>query len=63
MKPLGFSIEQIRDLLGAFDTLADPASGDRDRAAAHTLVHQTHATPRDASLSSRLDGPSGGVHP
>ena len=43
MKPLGFSIEQIRDLLGAFDTLADPASGDRDRAAAHTLVHQTHA--------------------
>lgn len=47
MKPLGFSIEQIRDLLGALDTLADPASTEAGQAAAQTLVEQTHASAQE----------------
>jgi DNA-binding transcriptional MerR regulator len=47
MKPLGFSIEQIRALLGALDTLAEPGSGDARRVAAQTLVEQTHASARE----------------
>lgn len=47
MKPLGFSIEQIRDLLGALDTLADPTSTEDDQAAAQSLVEQTHASAQE----------------
>jgi DNA-binding transcriptional MerR regulator len=47
MKPLGFSIEQIRGLLVALDTLADPGSSADTRAAAQSLVQQTHASAQD----------------
>lgn len=47
MKPLGFSIEQIRDLLGALDTLAAPVSGADGRVAAQAYVEQTHASARE----------------
>jgi predicted DNA-binding transcriptional regulator YafY len=47
MKPLGFSIEQIRGLLAALDTLADPASDPVATAAARELVDGTHATAQE----------------
>lgn len=47
MKPLGFSIDQIRDLLIALDTLADPASTEEDRAAARSLVDRTRASAQE----------------
>lgn len=34
MKPLGFSLEEMREVLGVLDVLADPAAGDDDRRAA-----------------------------
>ncbi|BDH55288.1 MerR family transcriptional regulator [Tsukamurella sp. PLM1] len=43
MKPLGFSLEQMRDLLAALDTLADPASPSEVRADAATFVDQCSA--------------------
>lgn len=42
MKPLGFTIEQIRQLLDALDVLVDPASRKADRAAARAQVGAIH---------------------
>lgn len=41
MKPLGFSVEAMRQLLDALDTLADPGSA--DSAAARAQVDAIHA--------------------
>lgn len=43
MKPLGFSIEQIRQLLTALDTLADPPVDDGAQDAAREVVAAIHA--------------------
>ena len=42
MKPLGFSIEQMRQLVDALDTLADPATNATDSAAARAKVAAIH---------------------
>ena len=47
MKPLGFSIEQIGDLLRALDTLADAESSEDGRDAAQRLVARTHAVAQE----------------
>lgn len=47
MKPLGFSIEQIRDLLAALDTLADPDSDPAATTAARDLVDSTRASAQE----------------
>ncbi|WP_130012568.1 MerR family transcriptional regulator [Serinicoccus sediminis] len=47
MKPLGFSIEQIGDLLRALDALADPHSSEHDRTAAHSLVAYTRGVAQE----------------
>jgi DNA-binding transcriptional MerR regulator len=46
MKPLGFSIEQVRDLLHALDILVDEAGTEEDLVAARALVDQMHASAR-----------------
>lgn len=42
MKPLGFSVEEMRQLLEALDTLADPHASSADSAAARTQVDAIH---------------------
>jgi DNA-binding transcriptional MerR regulator len=43
MKPLGFSIDEIRELLTASDTVADPTSSDAEHARARTILDAAHA--------------------
>lgn len=43
MKPLGFSIEEIRELLTAYDAIADPAISDGRHAQARAVLDATHA--------------------
>lgn len=44
MKPLGFSIDEIRELLTAYDAIADPWAEDPDqRAEARSVLDATHA--------------------
>lgn len=47
MKPLGFSIEQIRDLLTALDVIEDGAGTKAARDSARTVVDQTHASAQE----------------
>ena len=44
MKPLGFSIEEIGQLLGALDTVGDPGAAADSRAAARAFLDEAHAT-------------------
>lgn len=46
MKPLGFTIEQIRDLLTALDILDGTDSTAEQRAGARAVVSQTHTSTR-----------------
>lgn len=43
MKPLGFTLEQMRELLAALDVLGDGASSAESRAAASSVVLDCHA--------------------
>ncbi|KXO98268.1 MerR family transcriptional regulator [Tsukamurella pseudospumae] len=56
MKPLGFTLEQMRDLLAALDTLADDAATDAVRADAEVFVDQCSdsAQQRCAELRTQL---------
>ncbi|WP_336669565.1 MerR family transcriptional regulator [Tsukamurella sp. USMM236] len=56
MKPLGFTLEQMRDLLAALDTLADDAAADEVRADAAVFVDQCSdaAQQRCAELRTQL---------
>ncbi|GGK80091.1 MerR family transcriptional regulator [Ornithinimicrobium pekingense] len=42
MKPLGYSIEEIRDLLGALDALSDQATEEEGRAHARAVLRRSH---------------------
>jgi DNA-binding transcriptional MerR regulator len=57
MKPLGFTIEEIRLLLGALDTLADGAADPEQRAGARAVLDATHtsAQSRVAELKAATD--------
>lgn len=56
MKPLGFTLEQMRDLLAALDALADPAATTAVRADATAFVDQCSdaAQQRCAELRTQL---------
>ncbi|NMD57076.1 MULTISPECIES: MerR family transcriptional regulator [Tsukamurella] len=56
MKPLGFTLEQMRDLLAALDTLADPAAAPEVRADAQAFIDQCSdaAQQRCAELRAQL---------
>ena len=56
MKPLGFTLEQMRDLLAALDTLADDAATDAVLADAEVFVDQCSdsAQQRCAELRTQL---------
>jgi DNA-binding transcriptional MerR regulator len=43
MKPLGFSIDEIRELLTASDAIADPASSDTEYTRARAVLDAAHA--------------------
>lgn len=47
MKPLGFTIEEIRLLLGALDTLADAGAGPEQRAGARGVLDGTHTSAQE----------------
>ncbi|MFC4373222.1 MerR family transcriptional regulator [Nocardia halotolerans] len=44
MKPLGFTLEQMRELLEALDVLDDPAGAPEVRAQAAAVVRECHTT-------------------
>ena len=48
MKPLGFSLDEMRDLLGALDTLADPSYSDAERAQATAFLAVCHTRAQEA---------------
>ncbi|MDF2826329.1 MAG: putative transcriptional regulator [Mycobacterium sp.] len=48
MKPLGFTLDEMRDLLAALDTLADPSFGDADRAQATAFLSVCHTRAQEA---------------
>ena len=56
MKPLGFTLEQMRDLLAALDTLAAPSAAAEVRADAEAFVDQCSdaAQQRCAELRAQL---------
>lgn len=61
MKPLGFSVEDMRRLLEALDTLADPAATEERVAGARALVEETHTDARGRvaelkAATSRAEG-------
>ena len=43
MKPLGFSIDEIRELLMAFDVITGPATGDAEQSRARAVLESAHA--------------------
>lgn len=53
LKPLGFTLEEMRQLLTALDVLADPAAGAGPRAAAAAVVAGGHARAEDGCRSLR----------
>jgi DNA-binding transcriptional MerR regulator len=56
MKPLGFTLDEMRDLLAALDTLAGPASGaQREHATAFLAECHTRARQACADLARQLD--------
>ncbi|BCI51664.1 MerR family transcriptional regulator [Mycolicibacterium litorale] len=56
MKPLGFTLDEMRDLLAALDTLAgsDAAAAQRDEAAAYLADCHTRAQQACADLARQL---------
>ncbi|MBI3227943.1 MAG: MerR family transcriptional regulator [Mycolicibacterium cosmeticum] len=56
MKPLGFSLDEMRELLAALDTLAAPAASpaERDRATAHVAECHTRAEEACVKLIRQL---------
>jgi MerR family transcriptional regulator, copper efflux regulator len=59
MKPLGFTLDEMRELLAALDTLAGPADpadhAQRDRATAYLAECHTRARQACADLARQLD--------
>jgi len=57
MKPLGFTLEQMKDVMGDLDVLADPAATAEDRAAVrHRLTTiREEAVERRVALVRQLD--------
>jgi MerR family copper efflux transcriptional regulator len=47
MKPLGFTLDEMRDLLTVLDSLGDPATGADDRAALQERLATFHTAARD----------------
>ncbi|WP_159298274.1 MerR family transcriptional regulator, partial [Raoultella terrigena] len=64
MKPLGFSIEEMRQLVDALDTLADPEASASDSAAARTQIGAIHddALTRVAELKEATARAEGFTH-
>ena len=56
MKPLGFTLDEMRDLLAALDTLADPSfsAAERHHASAFLAVCHTRAHEACATLTKQL---------
>lgn len=56
MKPLGFTLDEMRDLLHILDTLSDPATSDEQRAALRERLAMFHtaAQARVAALREQL---------
>ncbi len=52
MKPLEFTLEEMRRLLDSLDTLSDPQSPDGDRAAAADFVRECHSR-AEASIAKQ----------
>jgi DNA-binding transcriptional MerR regulator len=48
MKPLGFSLEEMRELLGALDTVDSAEAGETERAQATEFLAVCHARAEDA---------------
>ncbi|WP_280213022.1 MerR family DNA-binding protein [Nocardia cyriacigeorgica] len=53
MKPLGFTLAEMKELLDALDTLADPESGREQRALATGTVHELRAKAEDSCAKLR----------
>ncbi|MBF6434830.1 MerR family transcriptional regulator [Nocardia cyriacigeorgica] len=54
MKPLGFTLAEMKELLDALDTLADPESGrEQQRALATGTVHELRAKAEDSCAKLR----------
>lgn len=53
MKPLGFSIDEVRDLLVALDTLAAPSSPAEDRAGARAVVDRIRTIAQERIVELR----------
>jgi len=51
MKPLGFTLDEMRDLLAALDTLADPAAGVADREQAREFLSVCHTRAKEACVT------------
>lgn len=51
MKPLGFSLDEMRDLLGALATLADPSYSDAERAQARAFLAVCHTRAQEACVT------------
>ncbi len=53
MKPLGFTLAEMKELLDALDTLADPESAREQRALATGTVHELRAKAEDSCAKLR----------
>lgn len=54
MKPLGFSLEQMRDLLAALDTLETGSTSEREEAVAHLAACRAQVDEACRKLSAQL---------
>lgn len=54
MKPLGYSIDEIRDLLRALDTLGDPAADEEARHVARALVQRSWSETQERIAELRV---------
>lgn len=55
MKPLGFTLEEMGDLLKALDAMRDPAVGDDAVAEARAVIDHFHQTARSRVGKARRD--------
>lgn len=55
MKPLGFTLEEMGDLLKSLDAVRDPAAGDAVVAQARAVIEQFHRTARSRVDKARRD--------
>ena len=57
MKPLGFSLDEMKAVMSDLEVLGDPASGERERAAAQQRIAdvRTDATERRSRLVRQLE--------